>query len=124
MIDCLVSGKLIRDPQLKTGPSGKNYCQFLIVSTESDVQTIVGGIAFVDIAERIAKLKKGDALSVTGSLNTSEWIDKTTGEAKHGLNIVVNNALSIYDIKKRRPAQDAAPKTGNAAHPFDDNFDF
>lgn len=124
MIDALISGKLIRDPQLKTGPSGKNYCQFLIVSTESDVQTIIGGIAFVDIAERIAKLKKGDALSVTGSLNTSEWIDKTTGETKHGLNIVVNNALSIYDIKKRRPTQDAAPKADNAARPFDDNFDF
>jgi single-strand DNA-binding protein len=31
MIDALISGKLIRDPALKTGPSGKPFCNFLLV---------------------------------------------------------------------------------------------
>ena len=29
MIDALISGKLIRNPTTKTGPSGKPYCNFL-----------------------------------------------------------------------------------------------
>jgi single-stranded DNA-binding protein len=125
MIDAIVSGKLIRDPALKVGPSGKHYANFLLsVATGDEQPIIVSGIAFADVAERIALLKKGDPLAVIGSLKPSEWTDKATGEAKHGLSVTVNNSLSPYDIKKRKPTQDAVLKTGNAQHPFDDNFDF
>ena len=83
MIDALITGKLIRDPVLKTGPSGKPYCNFLLsVPTGDGEPVIVSGIAFADVAERIGRLKKGDAMSVTGSLKPSEWTDKTTGELK------------------------------------------
>ena len=104
MIDALVSGKLVKEPELKTGPSGKHFCNFLLsVSINNEPQPIVvSAIAFEAVAERIAKLGKGDSVSVIGSLKPSEWIDKS-GEVKHGLNITVNNALSPYDIKKRRP---------------------
>jgi single-stranded DNA-binding protein len=103
MIDALVTGKLIRDPALKTGPSGKPYCNFLLsVPTGDGEPVIVSGIAFAEVAERIGKLGKGDAVSVAGSLKPTEWTDKTTGETKHGLNITVSAALSAYDVKKRR----------------------
>jgi single-stranded DNA-binding protein len=128
MIDALISGKLIKDPQLKTGPSGKPYAQFLLsVHTGEEQPIIVSGIAFGEVAERIAKLGKGDPVSVVGSLKPSEWADKTTGETKHGLNITVNNSLSPYDIKKRRPTQDnpaAKPANGNAQHPYNDDIEF
>ena len=127
MIDALISGKLIRDPVLKTGPSGKPYANFLLsVSTGDEQPIIVSGIAFSDVAERIALLKKGDPLAVIGSLKPSEWIDKTTGETKHGLNITVNNSLSPYDIKKRRATPDAPAKSANSNEqpPFNDDFDF
>ena len=104
MIDALVSDKLVKEPELKTGPSGKHFCNFLLsVSVNNEPQPIVvSAIAFEAVAERIAKLGKGDSVSVIGSLKPSEWLDKS-GEVKHGLNITVNNALSAYDIKKRRP---------------------
>jgi single-stranded DNA-binding protein len=103
MIDALITGKLIRDPVLKTGPSGKHYCNFLLSVPTGDVEpVIVSGMAFADAAERIGKLMKGDALSVAGALKPSEWTDKTTGELKHGLNVTVSAALSAYDVKKRR----------------------
>jgi single-stranded DNA-binding protein len=109
MIDALITGKLIRDPTLKTGASGKPYCNFLLSVPAGDSEpVIVSGIAFGDVAERIAKLKKGDALSIAGSLKPSEWADKSTGELKHGLNVTVSAALSVYDVKKRRGS------TGNA----------
>jgi single-stranded DNA-binding protein len=104
MIDALISGKLIKEPIAKTGPSGKPYCQFMLSVSAGDPQPIViTGISFGDVAERIAKLGKGDSIAVIGSLKPSEWTDKTTGETKHGLNITVSNALSPYDVKKRRP---------------------
>lgn len=114
MIDALISGKLIRDPQLKTGQSGKPFCNFLLSVPVGDGDpTIVSGIAFGEVAERIAKLGKGDAVSVTGSLSPSTWTDKTTGETKHGLNVTVSAALSAYDVKKRRGNGEGKP-TGSA----------
>ena len=95
MIDALVSGKLVKEPELKTGPSGKHFCNFLLsVSINNEPQPIVvSAIAFEAVVERIAKLGKGDSVSVVGSLKPSEWLDKS-GEVKHGLNITVNNALN------------------------------
>jgi single-strand DNA-binding protein len=103
VIDALVSGKLIRDPQLKTGASNKPFCNFLLsVPVGDNEPCVVSCIAFGDVAEHIAKLQKGDAVAVTGSLSPSQWIDKTTGETRRGLNCTVSAALSPYDIRKRR----------------------
>jgi single-stranded DNA-binding protein len=50
----------------------------------------------------MAKLQKGDAVSVTGTLKPTTWSDKTTGETKTGLNVTVSTVLSVYDVKKHR----------------------
>jgi len=138
MIDCLISGKLIKTPELKTGQSGKYYCQFLLsVAVGEDKPTIISGMAFQDVAEKIAKLGKGDALSIVGSLKPSEWVDKATGTLKHGLSITANASLSAYDLKKRRPKADNPTNqdyTNNGANgasrsrydskPFNDSIPF
>lgn len=101
MIDALISGKLIKDPALKIGPSGKPYCNILLsVSCGDPTPCIVSAISFGDVAERLAKLKKGDAVTATGSLKPNEWTDKE-GTLKHGLNLTVSSVLTAYDVKKR-----------------------
>jgi len=130
MIDALVSGKLIRNAELKTGQSGKFYTQFLLsVSVGDEKPVIVSGMAFGEIAEKIARLQKGDPLCVIGSLKPSEWIDKATGETKHGLSITANNSLSPYDIQKRRKPKpdhaDSPPSAhGNNPQPYNDDLEF
>ena len=130
MIDALISGKLIRDPELKTGKSGKPYCQFMLSVHVQDAEpVVVSGIAFGDVAGRIALLKKGDSLAVVGSLRPTSWTDRATNEEKHGLSITANNSLSPYDIQKRRkPKPDQAgsppPAHGNNPQPFNDPLDF
>lgn len=130
MLEALVSGKLIKDPSTRTGPSGKPYTQFLLsVSIGEEQPIVVSGIAFGEVAQRISLLKKGDPLAVIGSLKPSEWQDKTTGETKHGLSVTVNNSLSPYDIKKRKPTpkpDSPEPKSanGNEPPPYDDDLTF
>ena len=126
MIDALISGKLIKTPELRTGKTGSHYTQFLLsVAVGEEQPGIVSGIAFAETAERIAKLQKGDPLAVIGSLKLTEWTDKTSGETKHGLNVTANNSLSPYDIKKRKPVTDAgASNAANTNRPFDDPIDF
>ena len=103
MLDALISGKLIRDCELKTSANGNDYCNFLLsVHTGEPVPMVITGIAFNEVAGKIARLKKGDALTVCGSLKPSKWTDKTTGETKHGLSVTVSNGLTVYDIKKRK----------------------
>lgn len=103
MIDALISGKLLRDTELKTSANGNAYCNFMLsVHAGESVPMVITGIAFSEVAEKIARLKKGDALTVAGSLKPSEWTDKNTGETKHGLSVTVSNGLTVFDIKKRR----------------------
>jgi single-strand DNA-binding protein len=103
MIDALISGKLIKDCELKTSASGCEYCNFLLsVHAGDPAPIVISGISFGEVAVKIARLKKGDALTVSGALKPSEWIDKTSGETKHGLSVTVSNGLSVYDIKKRK----------------------
>ena len=129
MIECLVSGRLIRDATLQTGKSGKPYCQFLLSAPIQDSEPVViSGIAFSETAQRIALLKKGDALSIVGSLKPSEWQDKNTNELKHGLSVTVSSVLTVYDIQKRRgkPKPDQAGNTtsGNNPQPYNDDIEF
>lgn len=125
MMDALISGKLIKTPELKTGKTGNYYTPFLLsVDVGEEKPVIVSGMAFADTAERIAKLQKGDPLAVVGSLKPSEWIDKATGETKHGINITANNSLSPYDIKKRRSAPEQPVNSGSNTGQFNDPVNF
>jgi single-strand DNA-binding protein len=103
MLESLISGKLLRDVELKTGSKSTPFCSFMLsVSIGEPAAIVISCMAFNDHAEKIAKLKKGDALTVSGALKPSQWQDKTTGETKHGLSITVANCLSAYDLKQRR----------------------
>ena len=65
MIDALISGKLIKTPELKTGKTGSYYTQFLLsVDVGEEKPVVVSGMAFAEIAERVARLQKGDPLAV------------------------------------------------------------
>jgi single-stranded DNA-binding protein len=111
-IDVLINGKLIKDPALKTSQNDNLYCQFLLSVSVGEAENIViSGIAFGETAERIAQLKKGDALAVSGALKPREWQDKATYETKHGLSITVADVLSVYDIKRKRKAEIAENST-------------
>jgi single-stranded DNA-binding protein len=99
MIETLITGKLLRDTELKQGKSP--YCNFMLSVNVGEPQPIVvSGIAFNEVAEQISQLKKGDSVAVAGSLKPTANRDKNTGEAKHGLNITVSKCLTVNDAKR------------------------
>lgn len=105
MINAIISGRLLKTPVVNTGRSGNPYCTFLLSAvTDGGEETIVSAISFADMAERISRLEKGDAVSIAGSLKPSSWTDRKTGEVKHGLNITVSACLSVHDAPARKKA--------------------
>lgn len=127
MLDALISGKLIKDTELKTSQNGKPYSNFLLsVGINEPENIVVSGIAFGVHAERIAKLSKGDALAVIGALKPTEWQDKATHEDRHGLSVTVADVLTVYDIKKRRKPTEPDGKPNHPPYgnppPYDDEL--
>lgn len=131
MIDTLITGKLIKEPQpLKLSRNGNPYCNFMlrVNQHDSDETVLCSGIAFGEQAEKIARLGKDDPLSLVGSLKLSEWTGQD-GIKKTGLNITVSNCLTPYEVRKRRGSN--KPKQGtthhdnqDAGYPDDFNDDF
>ncbi len=139
MIEALICGKLIRQPELKTGQNNSQYCNFLMAVHVGEPENIVvSGMAFGGLAERVAKLEKGDALAVVGALKPTEWQDKATGETRHGLGVTVAEVVTPYDIKKKRKPETpensarqgtytpSPPYNAGKPHqrPFDDPIEF
>lgn len=131
MIDALVSGKLVKDPQpLKISKNGNDYCNFMMRVNQYDCEDtcLCSGIAFGECAEKVARLAQGDPLIVVGQVKLSEWT-AVDGSTKHGLNITVANCLTPYEVSKRRgtnkPAKAATEQTSQGYQDgFDDDIPF
>ena len=118
MLSALASGTLARDPKSGTSANGTRWANTTIrCSTGNDregnaLTSFVTILAFNDVADRLAKLAKGDAVSVQGSMKQTEYVKD--GETRHGLEIMVNGILSVHDVRKRRPDSDRAPAEKSA----------
>lgn len=111
MIDALATGKPVADPTVRQGKTGKPFTTGRLgVALEDGERTVVSLIAFDASGERLALLKKGDAIAVVGRATLSAWAAKETGEPKAGLRLVVDSLLTPYQVQRRRkPAAEGAP---------------
>jgi single-strand DNA-binding protein len=130
MLNALASGTLIRTPKTGTSANGKRWANATIrvptgQNREGDAETaFVSVIAFGDVADRLAKLDKGDAISVQGSLKATTY--EKNGETRHGLEIVANAVLSPYDARSKRSdePQPPRPPQPQGGFEFDDQPSF
>jgi single-strand DNA-binding protein len=95
-----VIGRVTRDPELKSLPSGTQACSFSVASNrvwydkdkqkqeETEFHNIV---AFGKDAETIAQyVEKGQELYVEGRLKTQSWEDKDSGKKMYRTEIIVD----------------------------------
>ena len=82
MIRALLTGTLYADPQARTAQSGKSFTTGKLRADASDgAQVWCSLIAFGDAGERLATLKAGAAVSVSGRAKLSAWTDKSGNPA-------------------------------------------
>ena len=109
MLSVLCSGSLVSDPRERTTAAGKAFatCQMRVPAEDTEA-LLVSIIAFnADAVAAILALSKGDAVAIAGRAKLTSW--EKDGEEKHGLSVVADQVLSIYQIEKRRKRA-AAPE--------------
>jgi single-strand DNA-binding protein len=94
-------GNLTRDPELRVTPKGTAICQFGIAVNrqfKDDSGATRDETTFVDIeawgkqGELVSKyLSKGSLAMVEGRLKFDQWEDKTSGQKRSKLKVVLDN---------------------------------
>ena len=96
----IVIGNLVRDPELRSLPSGIKVCSFSLATNRvwkdkngakqesADYHNVV---VFGSQAETVAQyMKKGNSMLVEGRMQTRSWDDKGTGEKKYRTEIIAD----------------------------------
>lgn len=97
----IITGNLTRDPELRTTPNGATVCSFSVAVNR--VYRDASGeqredVSFIDcsawgkLGEMINQYaKKGSGVLVSGRLDQRSWEDKTTGQKRSRVEIVVED---------------------------------
>ena len=103
MIDGLIAGKVYGQPQSRNDASGKPYAFGKVrAATKEGESLFVSVIVFGDAAKSFMALSDGDSVALAGSISPKAWTDKTTGEPRAGLDMQVQQVLSMYQLQKKR----------------------
>ncbi len=97
----IIMGNLTRDPELRTTPNGANVCSFSVAVNRTyrdGSGNNVDQVSFLDcsawgkLAETIGQYaKKGSGVLISGRLEQRSWEDKTSGQKRSRVEIVVED---------------------------------
>lgn len=124
-----IAGRLTRDPELTTIPSGTSLCKFGIASNhrygDTDEVCFVDCTAWDKSAEFVNRFfTKGKSIMVTGRLQLDKWVDNEgNNKSKHVIRV---DRATFTDEPKQdgqapAPRAPAAPPVPEPAPSFDDN---
>ncbi|HLH34798.1 MAG TPA: single-stranded DNA-binding protein [Alloacidobacterium sp.] len=146
----ILLGNVGKDPEIRATPGGTIVANFSIATTErakdqsgnwADKTEWHSLVAFGRLAEIIRDyVKKGSKLYIEGSLRTSSWDDKTSGQKRYKTEIVIGDisllsgrgegegggsytrsgSSTSYDQRSSAPAEDY----GQSAEITDDDIPF
>lgn len=95
MIRALLTGTLHADPESRTSKTGKPYCTARLKADSGDNNTVwCSLIAFGQEGERLATLKAGTAISVSGRAKLSSWLGKD-GSPSAGLDLTIDELATL-----------------------------
>lgn len=114
MLEVLLTGKLFRDPKPGRTKTDKPMCSALVRVAMGEESIMASVLCFEDAAERLGRLKVGDAVSVAGTAKIGTW--ERDGEVRPSLDVVATAILTVHDAKKRRGD---APRNKAGNHGWD-----
>lgn len=105
MNKAILIGRLTRDPELRTTPTGRNVCQFSIAVNRTYTSAsgereadFINCVVWDKQAENLAKYqKKGNQIAVDGRIQTRNY-DDNNGRKVYVTEVLVNN-ISFLDAK-------------------------
>jgi len=123
----ILIGNLTRDPEMRVTPKGTALCKFGLAvnrSYKDESGNVREEVNFFDIdawgkqAEVIAKfMTKGRPIFIQGRLKQDTWDDKTTGQKRSKVSVVLENFQFIGS--REGGAQPGAPATGGSDEGID-----
>lgn len=97
----IITGNLTRDPELRTTPNGSSVCSFSVAvnrvyrdsnGEQKEDVSFIDCSAWSKLGEMINQYaKKGTGVLVSGRLDQRSWEDKTTGQKRSRVEIVVED---------------------------------
>lgn len=111
MNNITVAGTLGRDAELKTTPNGESVLNFSVADSVSRDKTYwwncqLWGKRASSLADY---MKKGQSVSVSGSVSENEWADKD-GVIRKTLQLRVNDVALQGGRREAEPERQAAPE--------------
>ena len=96
MIDGLVAGRLFGEAERLTDKAGKAYSLAKVRASTAEGEVLfVNVIAFDDdLCASLHRLRDGDSVALSGSLNPRVWTDKQ-GNARPALDMVAHRLISM-----------------------------
>ncbi len=102
----MIIGRLTRDPEIRTTPTGANVASFSVATSfnwtdkndgqKKEQTEFHNVIAWRKLADIIGQyLKKGSQVYIEGRLQTRSWDDKTSGVKKYRTEIVADNMIML-----------------------------
>lgn len=114
-ITALITGKLLADPERRTGSSGKPFTTARLLASADDESVFCSCIAFGTTGEQLAALGKGDTLAITGRTKPKAWVKD--GEPKAGLDVVADQVLTVYHARRKRSIMNPEPADPTSGDP-------
>lgn len=97
----IITGNLTRDPELRNTPNGASVCSFSVAvnrvyrdsnGEQKEDVSFIDCSAWGKLGEMISQYaKKGTGVLVSGRLDQRSWEDKTTGQKRSRVEIVVED---------------------------------
>ncbi len=97
----IIAGNVTRDPEMRTTGSGSQVCSFAVAvnrtfrdssGNQQDQVSYLDCVAWGKSAEIICQyVHKGSSLLVSGRLEQRSWEDKTTGQRRSRVEIIVED---------------------------------
>jgi len=108
----LLTGRLTRDVESRTTPSGNTVFNFgLAVSEGKDRVTFVEIEAWDNVAAGISPyLTKGKGIEVDGRIKVDEWEDKNDGTKRKSTKVVANQLTFAPGSPKKDDGEDSEVK--------------
>lgn len=111
MNKCIITGRLTKDPELRTTKSGTNLCEFTLATNRPVIRDgeraadFINCIVWNQQAETLCKYqKKGNMIAVFGELRNDSY--EVNGEKKYKSYVIVNN----IEFLESKPKEQSASK--------------